>query len=78
MDRESNRHISSLSYNDKELLKSRVIETCKFLDADFSADIERIRSNVNYIFNTNYSIDDVSYIIGEIYEIEFFYNQLIE
>lgn len=79
MDRQSNRHNSLIAnYNDKEILKSRVIETCKFLDTDFTADIGRIRANVNYIFNTNYSVEDISYIIGELYEIEFFHNQLIE
>lgn len=79
MDRQSNRHNSLIAnYNDKEILKSRVIETCKFLDTDFTADIGKIRVNVNYIFNTNYSVEDISYIIGELYEIEFFHNQLIE
>ena len=62
--------------NDESLLKSRIIETCKHLDTDFTADTERIRQNVNMIFNANYSSEEVSRVVGVIYEEQFYYREL--
>jgi hypothetical protein len=77
MDKSNNRNCINLSHNDLTLLESRIIEACKHIDTDFTADTERIRLNVNILFDANYGIEEVSYVIGTIYEKQFYHNQEI-
>jgi hypothetical protein len=47
---------------------------CKLFDISFvDADSERIRQNINMVFSTGYTLEEVNYVIGLMYEEQFYY-----
>jgi hypothetical protein len=64
---------NSLTANDIQIIKSRIIETCKHKDIDFTENLEYLTQNVNFLFDTNYNVNDISYVVGFIYEEQFYY-----
>jgi hypothetical protein len=64
---------NSLTANDIQIIKSRIIETCKHKDIDFTENLEYLTQSVNFLFDTNYNVNDISYVVGFIYEEQFYY-----
>jgi hypothetical protein len=54
-------------------LYERVLLVLKHKNQHFSDDIKQITGNVNLVFNTNYTEDEVNVVIGKIYEEQFNY-----
>jgi len=63
-----------LTTNDIETIKSRIIETCKHIDTDFTINTQQLTKQINYLFNCSYSTEDVNYVLGFLYEEQFYYN----
>jgi hypothetical protein len=55
------------------ILYERVLLVLKHKNQHFSDDIKQITGNVNLVFNTNYTEDEVNVVIGKIYEEQFNY-----
>lgn len=55
------------------LLYDRVKLTLKHANLHFSEDIKQITGNVNLIYDTKYTEEEVKTVIGKIYEEEFYY-----
>lgn len=68
--------MNKLSIEECNLLESRIIAICKQTKQDFvNIDINQITKNINFVYNSNYIIDDINYILGYLYEKQFNYKQ---
>lgn len=77
MDNTSRRH--SLSEDDIRTIENRIIETCKHIDIPFvEIEVSNLVGNLNYIFNCHYSEKDIAYVLGLIYEKEFYFKGELE
>lgn len=73
----SRRH--NLNEDDVRVIKSRIIEVCKHVDISFvEIKVSNLVGNLNYIFNCQYSIEDITYVLGLLYEQEFYYKGELE
>lgn len=56
------------------LLKDRIISVLQQKDENFvDVDNEQLTNNINLIYNTSYTQDEVNKVIGLIYEEQFYY-----
>jgi hypothetical protein len=76
MDNGSNRN--NLTPNDISIIESEIIEACKHTNSNFvSIDTNQLTKNINYMFGKNYSVETINYVLGFIYEKQFYYNHAI-
>jgi hypothetical protein len=47
--------VVTLSKDEHYLLKTRIIETCKHNNTDFTINSEQLVDNINFLFSTNYT-----------------------
>lgn len=77
MDNTSRR--DKLDENTVITIQNRIIETCKHIDIPFvEIEVSNLVGNLNYIFNCNYPKEDIVYVLGLIYEQEFYYKGELE
>ena len=73
MDNKNRRN--NLTSNDVEIIKNEIIEACKHNKTDFTINTEQLVKNINNLFGKNYSIETVSYVLGFLYEEQFYYRE---
>jgi Mg2+/Co2+ transporter CorC len=76
MDTNSRPNRESINLADKDeygLLYKRIIETCKHSNSDFTINSKQLTDNINFLFSSSYSQKDVDYVLGEIYEKQFYH-----
>lgn len=61
----------NLTNEDINLLESRIIAVCKQTNTDFTINSNQLVKNINLVYNTNYSLKEVNYVLGFIYEQQF-------
>lgn len=68
-----------LDENTVRTTQNRIIETCKHIDVPFvEIEVSSLVKNLNYIFNCNYLKEDIVYVLGLIYEKEFYFKGELE
>jgi hypothetical protein len=76
MGTESNRDNRIIIGEEYNLLTQRIIETCKHADYDFTVNSKILTGNINLIFNTAYTQEEVDFVLGGIYETQFYYEKV--
>ena len=58
-------------------LELQIIETCKQSNTSFTQiSTKQITDNVNLVFGTNYSEKEVNFVLGGLYEKQFYYTTI--
>jgi hypothetical protein len=65
--------LNKQNVEDCNLLEERIILVCNQIQEHiFNIESERIVKNINFVFDTCYTLEDVNYILGFIYEKQFY------
>ena len=75
MDTENRPNRTDLSPEDYSLLKTRIVETCKYSNGDFTDSTKQLTDNINFVFKESYTTEQVNYVLGCLYEVAFYHGQ---